>query len=101
MVRWSVASSSTSSPSGGGGRTAHFHKVHVVSCASTSCDRIVGTSTPISDRIGQRRDAEAVGEQLVADARALIDRAERVTVLTGAGISTDSGISDFRGPNGL
>jgi NAD-dependent deacetylase len=31
----------------------------------------------------------------------LIDGAERLVILTGAGISTDSGIQDFRGPNGL
>jgi NAD-dependent deacetylase len=31
----------------------------------------------------------------------LIDGTERLVVLTGAGISTDSGIRDFRGPNGL
>ena len=31
----------------------------------------------------------------------LIDRARRVTVLTGAGISTDSRIPDFRGPQGV
>ena len=34
-------------------------------------------------------------------ARELIDRAERIVVLTGAGISTDSGIPDFRGPQGV
>jgi NAD-dependent deacetylase len=40
-------------------------------------------------------------EQAVAEARRLIDDARRVVVLTGAGISTDSGIPDFRGPQGV
>ncbi len=34
-------------------------------------------------------------------ARGLILSASSITVLTGAGISTDSGLPDFRGPNGL
>lgn len=37
----------------------------------------------------------------VRTARELLRRAERIAVLTGAGISTDSGIPDFRGPDGL
>ncbi|MEM1333896.1 MAG: Sir2 family NAD-dependent protein deacetylase [Actinomycetota bacterium] len=39
-------------------------------------------------------------EELAA-ARDVVARAERVVVLTGAGISTDSGIPDYRGPNGV
>jgi NAD-dependent deacetylase len=37
----------------------------------------------------------------VARARSLLAHARRVVVLTGAGISTDSGIPDFRGPQGV
>ena len=37
----------------------------------------------------------------IESARQLLLGADRVAVLTGAGISTDSGIPDFRGPNGL
>ena len=37
----------------------------------------------------------------VDEVRGWIDAATAVTVLTGAGISTDSGIPDFRGPKGV
>lgn len=45
--------------------------------------------------------AASSAETEIESARALIHEAERVCVLTGAGISTDSGIPDFRGPQGL
>ena len=37
----------------------------------------------------------------IALAKEAVRDAQRVVVLTGAGISTDSGIPDFRGPNGV
>lgn len=36
-----------------------------------------------------------------AELRRLIESATRITIFTGAGISTDSGIPDFRGTNGV
>ena len=36
-----------------------------------------------------------------ARVREWLAEAERITVMTGAGISTDSGIPDYRGPNGV
>jgi NAD-dependent deacetylase len=46
-------------------------------------------------------DVTADGPDEIARVRAWLDEAERVVVLTGAGISTDSGIPDFRGPQGV
>jgi NAD-dependent deacetylase len=42
-----------------------------------------------------------MGKPNIDNVRDWIDRARRVVVLTGAGISTDSGIPDFRGPQGV
>lgn len=44
---------------------------------------------------------ESSGFADLAPARELIEAADNIVVLTGAGISTDSGLPDFRGPNGL
>ncbi|MFZ4434403.1 MAG: NAD-dependent deacetylase, partial [Microthrixaceae bacterium] len=47
-----------------------------------------------ADRTSRPEDA---GERSIDRARELLAVAGRVMVLTGAGISTDSGIPDFRG----
>jgi len=42
-----------------------------------------------------------MADQEIDEVRRWVDEADRVVVLTGAGISTDSGIPDFRGPQGV
>src|SRR5688500_4565237 len=42
-----------------------------------------------------------MASQACEAARELVASAHRITVLTGAGVSTDSGIPDFRGPDGM
>jgi NAD-dependent deacetylase len=39
-------------------------------------------------------------DELIEQVRGWVDDAERIVALTGAGISTDSGIPDYRGPQG-
>jgi NAD-dependent deacetylase len=40
-------------------------------------------------------------QRALEQARALVEQSRKVVVLTGAGLSTDSGIPDFRGPQGV
>lgn len=49
----------------------------------------------------QNETVTAAQYEEIATVSSWIREASRVVVLTGAGISTDSGIPDFRGPNGV
>lgn len=44
---------------------------------------------------------DSAGNAEIAEFASLIGRSRRIVALTGAGISTESGIPDFRGPNGI
>ncbi len=46
-------------------------------------------------------DDDYPGAEQVEEVRRIVEQSSRILVLTGAGISTESGIPDFRGPNGV
>src|ERR671916_44379 len=63
---------------------------------------IVRTSGPNPKSMRQGRARAQVGdEELLAEIAGWVRRARHAVALTGAGISTESGIPDFRGPDGV
>jgi len=51
--------------------------------------------------VGMRKDVLDIFPKRITKAIQLVRKAERITAFTGAGISTESGISDFRSPGGV
>ena len=44
---------------------------------------------------------DQVSDETISQLARFIDDAERIVIFTGAGISTESGIADFRSPGGI
>ncbi len=87
------------------GSSVPFHVVSMLSrllrYKSFDWERAWGSGIPDGAGQSYRMDFLPPDARDLAAAQELLRASRRVVVLTGAGISTDSGIPDFRGPDGL
>ena len=83
-------------------RLAHFDEGNRAANVAGVTDTPGATSGLGQIDLESLMDGDAVPrDDAVTAAAVLVNNAERVVVLTGAGISTDSRIPDFRGPQGV
>src|SRR5438876_12206750 len=75
--------------SGGAGSRCDLHGVALLPAHRVTDGRLEMPESPSASEAGLDR------------VRGWVEAAQRIVVLTGAGISTESGIPDFRGPQGV
>src|SRR6185295_17277365 len=87
-------------PAGARGDRAHGEGAAGAAAPGGIADRrAAGPAAADGRRRRRRQDPDALG--LLEQVKNWVQEARRIVALTGAGISTDSGIPDFRGPQGV
>ena len=80
------------------GHAARMRNGRILAFAPPAPEASAGAAAPEARSTGMNTSAPASGVARGVDELAALLRGKRLTVLTGAGISTDSGIPDYRSP---